>query len=138
MAPRERRVMSFMKHNACIGDGPPVGGWDYCFRTHALRSKRPAGRPLFPHRAPGVRGELSAPGDDHDQGGRSEQHPWADEPAEIAERKEERALAAVEMPAGGFEQSRRPDDMRFRFPRIALFWRRRRTEQDGDVIEQPV
>ena len=32
----------------------------------------------------------------------------ADEPAEIAEREEEGALATVEMPAGGFEQSGGP------------------------------
>src|SRR3984893_12162337 len=116
-----------------------AGPWLGCsFRTHALRSKRPAGRLLFPHRAPGVRGELPTPGDDHDQGGRCEEDPGTDEPAEIAECKEERALAAVEMPAGGFEQSRGPDHMRFGLRRVAGFDRRHRAEQDGDVIEQPV
>src|SRR5258708_15331121 len=48
---------------------------------------------LTSHRAPGVRCELPAPGHNHDRRRRYEQHPGADEPAEIAERKEERALA---------------------------------------------
>ena len=55
-----------------------------------------------PHRLPGVRRELPPPSDDHDRGRGHEQHPRADEPAEIAEREEERALAAVEVPAGDF------------------------------------
>src|ERR1700688_4024876 len=55
------------------------------------------GSTLAPHRAPGVRDELPAPGDDHDQCGRDEQHPGTHEPAEITQRKEERALAAIEM-----------------------------------------
>src|SRR5690348_5828950 len=70
------------------------------------------------HRAPGVGGELAAPDHDHDQGRRDEQHPGAHEPAEIAECKEEGALAAVEMTAAGFEHAGGADHMGFRFGRI--------------------
>src|SRR4030088_1367455 len=93
---------------------------------------------LFLHRLPRVRCELPAPGHDDDGGRRHEQYPRTDEPAEIAERKEERALAAVEVPAGGLEQARGADDMRLGFRRVALACRRHRSEQDRNVIEQPV
>src|SRR5882757_3018566 len=94
------------------------------------------GTNLTPHRAPGVRGELPAPSDDHHGCRGYEQDPGTDEPAEIAQRKEERALAAIEMPPRGFEQSCRPDDVRFGLGRVALRGRRHRAEQDRDVIEQ--
>src|SRR4051794_4767516 len=58
------------------------------------------------HRLPRARGELPPPGHDHHGCRGDEQHPGADEPAEIAECEEEGALAAVEMAAGGFEQAR--------------------------------
>src|SRR5664279_5441522 len=50
---------------------------------------------LGPHRPPRIGGELPAPGDDHHCRGGNEQYPGTDEPAEIAERKEERALTAT-------------------------------------------
>src|SRR3978361_912519 len=78
------------------------------------------------HCLPGIRGELPPPGHDHDRGGGCEQPPGADEPAEIAERKEECALAAVEMLAGGFEQARGAYDMRFGFWRLLFRGRRPR------------
>jgi len=81
---------------------------------------------------------LPPPRDDHDQSGRHEQHPWADKPAEIAEREEESALAAVEMAPAGFEQAGGADDVRFSFRRVALAGWRHRAEQDADVVEEPV
>src|SRR6476469_1790997 len=91
----------------------------------------PSGQALASHRAPGAGGELPPPGDDHDRRGADEQNPGTDEPTEIAQRKEERALAPIEMPARGLEQSCRPDDMGFGLRRVALRSWRHRTQQDG-------
>src|SRR5246127_5259984 len=93
---------------------------------------------LTAHRAPGVGRELASPGHDDDGAGRHEQDPWTDEPAEIAECKEERALAAVEMTAGGLEQAGGADDMGLGFGAVALCSRRRRPEQDRNVVEQSI
>jgi hypothetical protein len=46
---------------------------------------------LIPHRDPGIRGELSAPGHDHHGGGHYELDPGTDEPAEMGKGKEKRA-----------------------------------------------
>ena len=74
----------------------------------------------MPHRPPRVGGELPPPGHDHDQRSCRQQYPGADEPAEIAEREEERALAAVEVPPRRLEQPRRAHHMGFGFRRVAL------------------
>ena len=57
---------------------------------------------------------------------------------EAAEREKERTLAVVEMAPGRREQPRGAFDVRFGLRRVLLGWRRRRTEQDRHVIEQPV
>src|SRR5438309_394300 len=90
------------------------------------------------HRAPGIGGELPAPGHHDDHGRRQEQGPGAYEPAEIAEREEERTLAAIEMPAGGFEQPAGADDVRLCLLGVALARRWHPSEQDRDVIEQAI
>src|SRR5438132_5966041 len=88
--------------------------------TRAAWGINKAGGSLIPHRLPGVRGELAPPGHDDDERRCRQQDPGADEPAEIAEREEEGALAAVEVPPGGFEQARRAHHMGFGFRRVAL------------------
>src|SRR5260370_9057538 len=65
---------------------PPVRGGHF-----EASMQRPGRANLAPHRAPGVGGELPAPGDDHDRRRRDEQDPGTDEPAKIAQRKEKRA-----------------------------------------------
>src|SRR4051794_39168477 len=67
------------------------------WRPYANASRltwRELSSPSALHRLPRIRRKLPAPGHDHDHGCRHEQHPRADEPAEIAERKEERTLTA--------------------------------------------
>src|SRR5882757_8963957 len=93
---------------------------------------------LILHRLPRARRELPAPGDDDDGRRGRKQHPGADEPAEIAERKVERALPAVEVPASGLEQPRGADHVRYGFRGSAFGDRRHPAEQDLNVIEQPV
>src|SRR3954468_4178839 len=90
------------------------------------------------HCLPRARGELPPPGHDHHGGRGYEQHPGADEPAEIAECEEEGALAAVEMAAGGFEQARGADHMSFGLRRVTLRGCRHAAEQDRDIVEQAV
>src|SRR5438309_11730972 len=86
------------------------------------------------HRSPCTGRELPPPGHNHDRRGGHEQQPGADEPAEIAEGEEERALAAVEVAAGGFEHARGADDMRPGLWRVALGSRWHAAEQDRDIV----
>src|SRR3954452_962838 len=90
------------------------------------------------HRFPRARGELPPPSHDYHGCRGYEQHPGADEPAEIAECEEEGALAAVEMAAGGFEQARGADHMSFGLRRVTLRGCRHAAEQDRDIVEQAV
>ena len=90
------------------------------------------------HRRPCARCELPSPGHDHHRRRGHEQHPGADEPAEIAECEEEGALAAVEVAAGGFEQARGADDVGLGLRRVAPVSRRHAAEQDRDIVEQAI
>src|SRR3954466_7853273 len=56
----------------------------------------------------------------------------------IAERKKECALAAIEVPAGLGAQRRGAPCESLRGRRVPLLRFRRRTDHDGEVVEQPV
>ena len=64
------------------------------------------------HGAARFRGELPVPHDDHHRGGGRHEDVGAEKPAEISEREEEGALAAVELTAGGLEQPGRAQRVR--------------------------
>jgi len=85
-----------------------------------------------------VRGELPARHDDHHGDRGDDQRDRADEPAEIAEREEERALAAVEMAARGLEQAGGASHVRLGGGQALLRRRRHGAVEDGHVVEQPV
>src|SRR5256885_10778324 len=80
--------------------------------------RRPPRSTLFPYttlfRSPRVRGKLAPRHHEHHCCGGHHQHIGADEPAEIAERKEDCALPMIEVPPGGLEQARGALNVGFR------------------------
>src|SRR5450432_1004609 len=97
--------MAFRATDTCCGLSPADGGRSPTNSWPPSIGSAPDAfvHTLASHRPPGAGGELPAPGHDHHRGGRCQEGPGADEPAEIAKREEERPLAAIEVP------SRRPE-----------------------------
>ena len=81
---------------------------------------------------------MSPPHHDDDACRGERQRHRAEKPAEIAERKEKRALAAIEVPAGIFADPRRALDEIPRAPGVPLLGLRGGADQDGDVVVEPV
>ncbi len=81
---------------------------------------------------------MAAPhGHQHQHGG-EDQDQRADEPAEIAEREEEGALAAVEVAAGGIEQSGGAQHMRLGARRVLVRRGGHGAQQDRAIGVEPV
>jgi len=87
---------------------------------------------------PRLRGELACPHHDHRGGRGHHENKRADEPAEIGEREEEGALAAIEVTSGIGEQAGRTLHVGGGLGRILGRGEGSRAEQDRDVVEQAV